>query len=301
MWAWGAVVGVTFVLVLAGAGLALVGHVSLEPLRRRARLVSELRFAATLQDMRSVIVLHRELAQELPRSDPWWHARSTGRGSPCWDRDWRGLARWPLARVVRVAVLVGVAGLAAAAVWDGTYAFMVLAGVAVFVTSLDAIEGLAQEADHRDRSSLLPVRWGDLVLSHLVAPTCALAVILLVTVAVFGGISGTGSALLVAVIVVVPAALLGAVGAAVSVAMGAPPPTLFLDVGFPELTTLWLIVRSVLSPLLVTSAFLPIAVASNALADGKSPSVAAVSAAVVPLTLAAIASMWLRSRTAVTG
>ena len=39
-------------------------------LRDRARLVGELRFAATLQDMRSVIVLHRELAQELPRTQP---------------------------------------------------------------------------------------------------------------------------------------------------------------------------------------------------------------------------------------
>ncbi len=52
------------------------GNVALEPLGRRARLVSELRFAATLQDMRSVIVLHRELAQELPRSRPWWQARA---------------------------------------------------------------------------------------------------------------------------------------------------------------------------------------------------------------------------------
>src|SRR5439155_1637187 len=77
-----AVLGVALPVALVWIGLARIGHTSLEPLRRRARLVGEMRYAATLQDMRSVIVLHRELAQELPRSRPWWRRDST-LGGPC--------------------------------------------------------------------------------------------------------------------------------------------------------------------------------------------------------------------------
>jgi hypothetical protein len=297
-WSWAAVLGVMLVVALAASGLAIVGNVSLEPLRRRARLVSELRFAATLQDMRSVIVLHRELAQELPRARPWWNAARVP-GSACWQRDWCGLARWPVARVVRVSVLAALAGLAAVGVWNGTDAFVALAGVVMYLIAIDAVEGLAQEADHADRSSLLPMRWGDLVLAHIAAPVCVLTALLLVAVAVFGGVSGS-AALVVAVIVVVPVALVGAVAAAVSVVMGAPPPTLFLDIGFPEFGTVWLIVRAVLAPVLVMAAFIPIAVAHDAWIEGKSVAVAAVTAVVLPLSLAAVASIWLRSRNAVT-
>jgi hypothetical protein len=288
--------GVGLVLALAAAGLVLVANVSLEPLRRRARLVSELRFAATLQDMRSVIVLHRELAQERPRSRPWWSPRESGRGGPCWWRDWRGLARWPVARLARVAALSAVAGLACVGVWNGTDAFVVVAGLAVFLAGIDAVEGLAQEADHPDRSNLLPVRGGDLILAHVLAPACALVIVGLISVAVFGAISGTSTALVVATIALVPVALLGAVAAATSVVIGAPPPTLYLEYGFPEFVIPFLIVRQTIAPLLVTAAFVPVAVAHDAWTRGASPSGAAVTASLLPLTLAAAASIWLRSR-----
>jgi Family of unknown function (DUF6297) len=293
---WLALIGVVLALALAGAGLVLIANVSLEPLRRRARLVSELRFAATLQDMRSVIVLHRELAQELPRAQPWWNPRGRDRGSPCWERDWRGLARWPAARVARVLVFSAVAGLACAGIWNGTDAFVLLAGVAVFLAAIDAVEGLAQEADHPDRSNLLPMRGGDLILAHVVAPACLLAVVGLIGAAVFGGTSGTWAALLVALIVLVPVALLGAVAAATSVVIGAPPPTMFLDFGFPEFMTVWLVLRQTIAPLLVTAAFVPVALAHDAWERGSSPSGAAVTGSIIPLSFAAVASMWLRSR-----
>jgi len=89
---------------------------------------------------------------------------------------------------------------------------------------------------------------------------------------------------------------LGAVGAATSVVIGAPPPTMFLDVGFPEFMTMWLILRQIIAPLLVTAAFVPVALAHDAWTRGASPSGAAVTATIIPLSLAAAASMWLRSR-----
>jgi hypothetical protein len=76
-WSWLALVGIALPFAVVGLGLAWIGGTSQEPLRHRAQLVRELRYAATLQDLRSIIVLHRELAQELPRSRPWcpWSCR----------------------------------------------------------------------------------------------------------------------------------------------------------------------------------------------------------------------------------
>ena len=82
--------------------------------------------------------------------------------------------------------------------------------------------------------------------------------------------------------------------------LGAPSPTLFLDFGFPEFTTLWLIIRQVLAPLVVVTAFVPAAMAAHATTtkDG-SPIGTALVAIVLPLTILGAASAWLRSRKAV--
>ena len=62
-------------LALLLAGLSLLGRISLEAAERRSTLVGQLRFAATLQDLRTVIVLRRQLAMELPRLRPWIQLR----------------------------------------------------------------------------------------------------------------------------------------------------------------------------------------------------------------------------------
>ena len=60
-------VGVVVVLALLTVALVRAGHVSLEPALQRARLVQSLRFAATFQDLRAVIMLRHQLAHETPR------------------------------------------------------------------------------------------------------------------------------------------------------------------------------------------------------------------------------------------
>ena len=289
-----ALLGPVIALGIAGYALAVAGRVSLEALRHRARLVGELRFAATLQDMRSVIVLHRELAQELPRSRPWIRAGTT-RGSPCWQRDWRGFARWPSGRVVRVVVLAIVVALACAGAWNGTEALVVLAGVAAFLMGVDAVEGLAQESDHPARPEQYPIRWGDLVVSHLVAPAALLTGVSLIAMLLFGVMSGAGAAFAVGAVALLPIAFAAVAGGAVSVVLGAPPPTLFLDLGFPEFSTLWLILRQVLAPLLVVAAFVPVAAAHTA-NGGDATLGTALTAALLPLVLVVAAWTWLKSR-----
>lgn len=299
-WSWLAVIGAASALALPAYGLVMAGSVSLEPLRRRAQLVGQLRFAATLQDMRSVVVLHRELAQELPRSRPWLRTPPRDRGDPCRQRDWHGLARWPVERILRVFALAAVVGLAYVGVWQGTDALVVLAGVALFLIGCDAVEGLAQESDHRERSGLFPVEWGSLVVRHLAAPAAVLVALGVVATATLAIVTDSATALGVGVIVLVPIALATTVGAAFSVVLGAPPPTMFLDVPLPypftDFLAIWLIVRQSLPPLLVTLAVVPVALAHDAPMRHGSTSGTAFSALFLPLILVGATVSWLRTR-----
>ncbi|MDQ6725205.1 MAG: hypothetical protein M3066_03430, partial [Actinomycetota bacterium] len=58
-------------LALPVAGMLGVGGTALEAARRQAGLVSQLRFAVTMQDVRTVVLLRRQLAAEGPRRRPW--------------------------------------------------------------------------------------------------------------------------------------------------------------------------------------------------------------------------------------
>ncbi len=94
---------------LVAVGLTGVAGVSLEEAERRTSLVGQLRFAVTLQDLRTVLVLRRQLALDLPRSRPWVPLlRAAGQARfPVWQRGWRGVLRWPAARLVRLAAAAG--------------------------------------------------------------------------------------------------------------------------------------------------------------------------------------------------
>lgn len=213
------------VLVLAVVGLRMVGGLSLEAAERRGRLVSHLRFAATMQDLRTVMLLRRQLAAEVPRSRPWIAlrpARSLGR-TVTWRRDWRGILRWPAVRFVRLGALGVVAGLASAAAWAGTTPLVLVAGLALFVAALDATEGLAQEVDHPDRPAGFPVPDGALHLRHLAAPTVLLAVLGLPGVAAAALVSGEPTVVAsVGLPLLLPGAL-AAVGAAAVSSLRRPP------------------------------------------------------------------------------
>jgi hypothetical protein len=182
---------------------------SLEAAERRGRLAAQLRFALSLQDLRAVILLRRRLAAEEPRSRPWIRLGDRRRrpsgvpddrgvmvssaGSPAavagarrllaWWRDGsavrrRGvhsLLRWPGTRILRVAGLGVVAGFAAAGAWEGTTPLVVVAGVALFVAALDALEPLAQEWDHPTRRDSFPVLPGRLAIASLAVPALVLA------------------------------------------------------------------------------------------------------------------------------
>ena len=68
--------------------------------RPASALVAQLRFAVTMQDLRTVILLRRQLNQEHPRRRPYVRLRSAKGGSgftaTVWRRGWHGLLRFPV-------------------------------------------------------------------------------------------------------------------------------------------------------------------------------------------------------------
>ncbi len=289
-------------LALVVTGLAGVAGVSLEAAERRTSLVGQLRFAVTLQDLRTVLVLRRQLAADLPRSRPWVRTlRRPGRAYfPVWQRGWRGVARWPAARLVRLVVLAVVAGLALRGIWTGTTPLVVVAGLALWIAALDAVEPLAQETDHPGRRDALPLEEGRLMVRHLGVPVVVMVVVAAAAAGVSlvaGGSTPEAEAMAAGV---VPMAMAAVAGAVTSVLMGAPKPFDQLAVASPEIAGMRTAMRTVWPPMLAVLGVVPVLVA-RAAAEGRRPvlDAAAVSGAVV-LGVAFLVGAWVRYRADIT-
>jgi len=173
--AWLAALGAALALAVLAAGLLGIGGLALEAAQRRAQLVAEMRFSASVQDLRTVILLRRQLASERPRRKPWIRIR----GGSIWRRDWQSFLRWPVVRVVRVVLIAVAAGGIAVGGFDLTPVLFALVGPLLFIAALDLIEPLAQESDHPTRRLLLPRPGSELMRTHLTAPAVVMAVVLL--------------------------------------------------------------------------------------------------------------------------
>jgi hypothetical protein len=214
--AWLAALGAVLTLALLAGGLLGIGGLGLEEAQRRAQLVAEMRFSASVQDLRTVILLRRQLASERPRRKPWLRLRS-GSTSPIWRRDWQSFLRWPLVRVVRVVLIAVAAGGLAVGGFDLTPVLFALPGPLLFIAALDLIEPLAQESDHPTRRLLLPKASAELLRTHLTAPAVAMIVVLLLAAVAAAAIGANpGLALGVGAVVCIPLAVVMVCAAAVS-------------------------------------------------------------------------------------
>jgi hypothetical protein len=196
-----------------------------EPLVRRAGLVSQLRFAVTMQDLRTVMLLRRQLRGEHARAVPWLappRAPVGGAAAAVWRRGWRGLLRYPTSRLMRMAALAVLAGVAAHAVAGGTAPLIVGAALALHLLGLDAIEPLSQEIDHPDHTDAAPHPRGWLLVRHLAAPAVGLVpfAVLAATVVAVAEPDHAAAAFAVAI----PVTWAGVAGAVVSVVRDAPDP-----------------------------------------------------------------------------
>jgi hypothetical protein len=265
---------------------------------RRASLVGQLRFALTVRDLRTVVVLSRLLAEERPRRRPLIRLRpGHGPALAVWKRDWRGVLRWPLSRFVRVLVLGAVAGAALRGVWAGTTPLLLVAGVAMWLAAMDADVGLAGEVDHADRGRSVPVDEGSLLLHHLPA---AVAVVTLVAAA--GGILGAQvggwslRAVQIGLAVMVPAAVGAVAGATVSTVRSVYGTGTGMFAFSPESTGLSLVIREALPPAIATAGVVSVWAARHLAKHESLQLNVALSWAWLPFLLAGAVVVWLSQR-----
>jgi hypothetical protein len=219
------IVGIAVVVALGLVAVLLAGNLRVEPLVRRGDLVSQLHFAVTMQDLRTVVLLRRQLRGEQPRTRPWFGLRPTLIGSPAraiWQRGWRGLLRYPVARLARMAALAIAAGIASVAVLRGTTPAIVGIGIALYLLGLDAVEPLSQEIDHPDHTDGVPIARGWMMAHHIAAPALALIPFALL---------GAGAVIAFepdlwwgALAMCVPITFVGVSGAVISIVRDAPDP-----------------------------------------------------------------------------
>ncbi|HEY2427953.1 MAG TPA: hypothetical protein VGI06_03405 [Acidimicrobiales bacterium] len=287
-------------LVVIVAGVLGIGGMSLEQAERRATLASQIRFALTLQDLRTVVLLRRQLTQEQPRPRPWIRLRSLGAGKRVvWRRDVRGLMRWPAVRLLRLFGLGVIAGLALLGSWAGTTPLIVVAALALFLAGLEAVEPLAQDVDHPDLPASAPVVHGELRIGHAPVPFAVMVLVGLVgwATAIVVGAAGAFPvhlALTVGPSLVLTGALLGLVGALASVVM--EPPSGGSDLLPAEIAGVKLVVRAIWAPAIVVVGLTPLFIARSALQHGTAPGPAAASGSILPLMVGVLGLGWLRFR-----
>jgi hypothetical protein len=286
-------------LAVLAVGLLRVGDLSVEAAERRSTLVGQLRFAATLQDLRTVLVLRRQLAMELPRLRPWLRLGVRGIGHfPVWTRGRRGVMRWPAARVGRMVLLAVAAGLSLRGVWAGTTPLLVVAGFALYIAGLDAVEPLAQEVDHPTRSRSVPIERGALHVRHLPVAVAVMVAVVAVGAATAVLVEPSLSALAVAAVCIVPAALGSVAGAVTSVLSGMPEVSAGdgWNLVPPEVAGMRIVVRAAWPLALTTLGTLPVLVARTAVEHGRPAAPAAAAAAVGVVALFTIVGGWVRMR-----
>ncbi len=220
-------------LVFVPLGLLSVGGTSLEECEHRARLVGVARFAATMQDVRTVLVVRRQLAQERPRARPWLPLLRSGLGKGRASRPGRAAARrslagvlhWPVGRVARLVAFAAGAGVATASARSGTTPMAVVAAGCCWLAGLDLVEGLGQEEDHPSRLAAVPRDRGRIHLALLLVPG-VVALLLVAVAAAAARIAGAPTGQVWAVALAIgPIAAAGVVlGAAVTTLLGAQNP-----------------------------------------------------------------------------
>jgi len=244
---WYDLAAVAVVALAAAVAVAVAGKLRLEPLARRGELVSQLRFAATVQDLRTIVILRRQLRAEAMRPRPWGrragsgaptrprpattagapvpparHAGDRARPSVVWRRGLRSLRRLPAARLFRVAVLAAIGGVGASLAVSSSPLLALLLLGAAFLVGMESLEPLSQEIDRPDRTEALPVDRGWLYAHHLVA-----SAVLLAGAGFIGAVAATiaePSYAAAAFALAVPVAFLGATGPVVTTVMDASAP-----------------------------------------------------------------------------
>ena len=285
------------VVVAALLSLVLLGRQTLESLSRRSALVAQLRFAVTLQDLRTVALLRRQLSHERSRARPWLRLRRGSGPHAEWLRGWHGLLRFPSSRLARLLTLTILAGLCLVAAFNGTTAAIVGAGIALFIVGLELLEPLAQEVDQGDRTDAYPKERGIIYLSLLV-PSFVMAIPIAVIMTLTMGIIKPDM-WMTALIIAFPAAAAGIGGAAINISAGAPDQvttTVQQNMMPSEVAGTVSLIKAMWPLALSTAGSLPVFIARRAAENGEGPEAAALRIAIAVFLGLGLIIGWIRFR-----
>lgn len=282
-----------------GACFSLLERMSLELMSRRTALVAQLRFAVTMQDVRTVMLLRRQLSLEQTREHPWFPIPPWGSAS--WRRAAHSIARFPARRLGRMALLAAIAGLACVGAYRGTSPLFLVGGLCTFLIGLDALEPLAQALDHPDLVDGYPHEPGRLHRRLLPAPALLTIAVALVGVATAVGARPAASTLVVGLLFGVPMALVGLGGAALNTIAGAPDPfatgaeSNFLP---PEVAGLHLAARAVWPLAVAVAGSAPVLLIRHGVALGDAPAGLALRVGLGELVVVGAIGWWVERRLA---
>lgn len=291
-------VWVVVALALTALGLVVVGGLSIELAQRRTRLVGQLRFAVTQQDLRSVLLLRRQLASERPRNRSRLRRLPIRFGSrfPVFVRDLHSAARWPWIRVLRVVVLGVAAGLSLRGVWSGTTPLVILAGACTYLAALDTIEPLAQEIDHPTVLRSYPMPGGVVLQRHLAAPMLLMLLAGVAGVFAAWAVAPSVTTLEIGAITLLTGATAAVAGAAISVVSEAVLDQSDAAMMPPEVAGPRVVIRTLWPPLVAIIGVTPVLLAQRSMRLGDDPVPPAAVVAVPILVLVAIVVLWVRHR-----
>jgi hypothetical protein len=217
-------IGIAVVAGLTVIAISLTHRLSLEALARRSSLVSQMKFAVTLQDIRTVVLLRRQLSQEYMRVQPWGKVPVVLRRDVVVARGLRSIMHFPSRRLLRMTLLASAGGASLVVTWHGTTPAIVLSGLFLFVLGLDVVEPLSQEVDQPDRTDALPIERGLLMTKHLVVPSLVVLPFVFIGIATAFVVEPKNSTIAYGFLLGIPAALGGVAGAAINAVKGAPDP-----------------------------------------------------------------------------
>ena len=288
-------------IVICSLGIFTVGNLSLEALSRRSSLVSQLRFAVTLQDLRTVVLLRRQLSQEQMRASPWVTLKRSAKTSPIPRRGLQSLLKFPARRLVRMKLLIAVAAMCQVWAYRGTTPAVVASGLCLFVFGLEIIEPLSQEVDKPDRTDAIPIDRGELMLRHLIVPTLFLLPFGALGILVAYLFEPEPMTLAIALIVGLPAIGAGTAGAIINAVKGAPDPMgqtnerIFMP---PEVAGMTTMTRAVWPPIVAILGSLPILAVREGVENGDNAVGAALRTAIGVVLLLGFVGAWVRHRDA---